>query len=49
MGDTEEILRVMAQAFGRAPDSERYERDRKDMAMLKVAFPVLGTATGVGG
>jgi N-acetylglutamate synthase-like GNAT family acetyltransferase len=31
-GDAKEILRVMAQAFGRAPDSERYEHDRENIA-----------------
>ena len=30
--DAKEILRVMAQAFGRAPDSERYEHDRENIA-----------------
>ena len=29
VGDVEEVLRVMAQAFGRAPGSEKYERDKE--------------------
>ncbi len=31
-GDAAEALRVMAQAFGRAPGSEKYERDRERIA-----------------
>lgn len=29
VGDVAEVLRVMAQAFGRAPGSEKYERDKE--------------------
>ena len=28
-GEAEEVLRVMGQAFGRVPGSEKYERDRE--------------------
>lgn len=31
-GDAEEVLRVMAQAFGRVPRSEKYERDKERIA-----------------